>query len=192
MQNAIRILVAIAATAVAGAACGPKTVDATGGGGTGGIMPFAGTLGTGATGGSGSSTAFDPCKAKPCEDFPAAPLSDGAPANAAQLFGPKDAGTPGTGPCLVEPEPGTLMPANWIRPRFRWMPMAGQTLFELRIHSNREKNDLRRAHDEHDVDDAAERVGDAAEPPARLDAEHHGARSTGRRAAHRRSPAPRT
>lgn len=141
MKKSIALSVLLLAATVP--ACGPKTVDATSG--TGGVpAPFAGVNGngTGGKGGSGSDKAFDACAAKPCEDFPAAPLSDNAPANAADLFGPKGAGTQGAGPCLVEPEPGTLMPSNWIRPRFRWMPMAGQTLFELRIHSDRQKNDL--------------------------------------------------
>ncbi|HXI55509.1 MAG TPA: hypothetical protein VNO55_05590, partial [Polyangia bacterium] len=37
---------------------------------------------------------------------------------------------------------GTLFPANWLRPRFSFQAPVGQSLFELRLHSASEKNDL--------------------------------------------------
>ncbi len=87
-----------------------------------------------------------------CSDFPAAPILDPKaptppPANAATLFGPvTNMGS--TGPCVFEPQlaqgsdPGTLFPANWLRPRFRFTPLAGENLWEIRVHADLEANDL--------------------------------------------------
>lgn len=74
----------------------------------------------------------------PFEDFPTDPVIDtegGAttPANAGALFGDPGSGQPSGGPCLIEPEIGTLYPNNWLRPRFAWTASGGQNLFELRI-----------------------------------------------------------
>lgn len=91
----------------------------------------------------------------PCNDFPNAPvidpgtpLADGgpgipaAPANAAALFsGAPGANSGATGPCIVEPELGTLYPSNWLRPRFRYLHPT-HNLFEIRLHSTGELNDL--------------------------------------------------
>lgn len=65
-------------------------------------------------------------------DLPEAPLVEGsAPAQSAAHF-EGDAAS-GSGPCLVEPEPGSLIPKNWLRPRFRWNADAAHNLFELRV-----------------------------------------------------------
>lgn len=74
----------------------------------------------------------------PFDDFPTGPVidtEDGAttPPNAADLFGDPSNGSPSGGPCLIEPEIGTLYPNNWLRPRFSWSAAGGQNLFELRI-----------------------------------------------------------
>jgi hypothetical protein len=80
-----------------------------------------------------------------CKDFPADPVMDpdsnpAPPANAAMLFGaPDNMGT--SGACILEPSlsdgtpqrPGALFPANWVSPRFRWAPAAGEDLFEVRL-----------------------------------------------------------
>lgn len=72
--------------------------------------------------------------AGPWDDFPTGPIVVGsAPANAGDLFGDPASGSPTGGPCLVEPEVGTLYPHNWLRPRFSWIAGAGQNLFELRL-----------------------------------------------------------
>ena len=85
----------------------------------------------------------------PCDDFPANPIYDnGAPSNAGQLFGAPGSGNPNGGPCLVEPQvgdsmnPGALFPNNWLRPMFLVVPPGGQDLFEIRLHTPAEKNDL--------------------------------------------------
>lgn len=80
----------------------------------------------------------------PCDDFPPSPLLDGnASQNAAHLFGPPEAGAATGGPCLVEPASGALFPQNWLRPRFIFGPgTSGQDLFEIRLHTKNEANDL--------------------------------------------------
>ena len=67
-------------------------------------------------------------------DWPPTPVLDPTgmtPAGAGGLFGPPSSGSPTGGPCLLDPEPGSLLPQNWLRPRFRLTPMTGQNLFEM-------------------------------------------------------------
>jgi hypothetical protein len=67
----------------------------------------------------------------PLTDFPVDPIVDpSAPANAPALF---DGATPRAGgaPCITAPIAGTLMPKNWLRPRFDLTPTAGENLFEI-------------------------------------------------------------
>lgn len=66
---------------------------------------------------------------------------DAPPGERAGSIRPADSGDPG-GPCLVEPALGSLFPKNWLRPRFRYTPPPGHDLFEIRVHADREKNDL--------------------------------------------------
>ncbi len=80
------------------------------------------------------------------EDFPAEPILDDesgsrVPGDVVDLFGPEGSGN-GVAPCLLEPELGSIFPKNWLRPRFRFAPVAGQTLFELRLKSPSERNQL--------------------------------------------------
>jgi hypothetical protein len=53
-----------------------------------------------------------------------------APPNAAALF---DGSTPRSdgAPCVTAPIAGTLMPRNWLRPRFELSAAAGENLFEI-------------------------------------------------------------
>jgi hypothetical protein len=86
--------------------------------------------------------------AGPWQDFPAAPIIDSSgpgastPANAGDIFGGVSFVDPIGGPCLIDPEPGALLPLNGLRPRFRVIPVGGQNLFEIRIHAENEVNDL--------------------------------------------------
>ncbi len=89
------------------------------------------------------------CQAGGCLDFPTMPImGEGVPANAPALFGDPSNFTAG-GLCVLEPQlstpgkPGAMLPANWVRPRFRvgGVP-AGIDLLEIRIHSPAEANDL--------------------------------------------------
>ena len=83
-----------------------------------------------------------------CEDFSATPVIVGtAPSGAAAMFGAAGSGASG-GPCLVEPQDGTLFPnggvdgKGWLTPRVSFGAAAGQDLFEIRFHTPVEKNDL--------------------------------------------------
>jgi len=101
---------------------------ATGAGGTAGHPP---TIGVGGTGG-GPMIMTTP----PLTDFPADPIVDSsAPPNAPALFD----GTPPRAdgaPCLTSPIAGTLMPKNWLRPRFDLTAAAGENLFEIDLTVN--------------------------------------------------------
>ena len=69
----------------------------------------------------------------PPTDFPRAPESLSTPAtppNAPVLFGGKSART-GSAPCIKSPQTSTLMPRNWLRPRFDYQPAADENLFEI-------------------------------------------------------------
>lgn len=110
---------------------------------SGGASSGTGASGTGTAGSGGTlfTTATGPMG--PFDDFPKDPIIDpGAPADAPSLFGPAGSGNPDGGPCLFEPEPGALFPSNWLRPRFRWSAGPGQNLFEVRLHTSAEVNDL--------------------------------------------------
>ncbi|MEO8799603.1 MAG: hypothetical protein ABI551_17045 [Polyangiaceae bacterium] len=86
----------------------------------------------------------------PHADFPATPIIDspdggtgGAPANAPALFGGATATDAGAdAPCLVQTEVGSLLPRNWLRPRFAWEAGGGENLFEIRVHADNQVNDL--------------------------------------------------
>ncbi|HTB72630.1 MAG TPA: hypothetical protein VK762_05285 [Polyangiaceae bacterium] len=104
-------------------------------------------------GGEGSLAIADcsalkrPCAS--CTDFPAAPIIDAQPDDGSPPT-PQDApshfastGLGSGGPCVTEPSDGTLLPQNWLRPRFRYAPASSsQTLFEIRLHTPRQQNDL--------------------------------------------------
>ncbi len=84
----------------------------------------------------------------PFPDFPATPIIDApdggvaAPGNAPTLFGAPTQGAQTGGPCLIEPEIGSLYPNNWLRPRFKWIAAGGENLFELRLHVANQTSDL--------------------------------------------------
>ncbi len=89
------------------------------------------------------------CGMGKCTDFPADPiLGDGVPANAASLFGTDPTVFTAGSVCALEPQlsadgkEGAMIPANWVRPRFRVAAPAGIDLLEIRLHSAAEKNDL--------------------------------------------------
>lgn len=126
-------------------------------GGGGGSISVGASDGVGVTTGNGVVPEDDPtnpaithpkCDVGTCLDFPQAPIvGDGVPANAAAMFGDPDSFTSGSF-CVLEPQlssgntPGTMMPANWLRPRFKFNAVGGVDLFEIRIHNAAEKYDL--------------------------------------------------
>jgi len=87
------------------------------------------------------------CNVAECEDFPEQPiLGEGVPPNAPTLFGAPETFSPG-GLCVLEPQlsngatPGTMIPANWVRPRFKFAA-TGLDLFEIRVKSPAQKHEL--------------------------------------------------
>jgi len=113
------------------------------GSGSGGSGASTGKGGNGNSTGSGGSGPPPSCVGT-CADFPTTPIIDGSAnsGTAAQIFGAAGSGNSSGGPCLYEPEQGTLFPNNWLRPRFSWVAPSGQNLFELRIHAGNQANDL--------------------------------------------------
>src|SRR5262245_55753141 len=75
-------------------------------------------------------------------DFPADPVNVDVPATVPGLFN----GSTGTSaaPCLSEPSDGSLFPNDWLPPRFAFEGVSGsgQNVFEIRVHSDRQTNDL--------------------------------------------------
>jgi hypothetical protein len=74
------------------------------------------------------------------DDFPNPIIDGGAPSSAPTLFGAPDQGT--TGPCLYEPEVGSLFPNNWLPLRFRFTTSHSETLFEITLTIPNEKHPL--------------------------------------------------
>src|SRR6516164_7942679 len=146
MKLASRIWYLAGVAVSLGACAGVSSKAPSGSGGTGGILhpsvdAAAGTGGgggqiLGGIGGIGAHDAgpvvVDAGGPMPITDFPPDPIIDtGAPPNAPTLFGttPRTTGAP----CVLSPEPGTLMPRNWLRPQFQYTPAADENLFEIKL-----------------------------------------------------------
>lgn len=67
----------------------------------------------------------------PRTDFPNPVLDTGAPSNAPTLFGAPDTGT--DGPCVYEPEMGSLFPSNWLALRWRFDTTHQENLFQIKL-----------------------------------------------------------
>jgi len=113
----------------------PSNASGTGGTGTGGSV--GGTSGTQTGVGGTTQMMIPPCPNNVCTDFPTAPIfAVGVQSDAGNMFGAPS----GTGPCVTEPEDGTLFPNNWLRPRIR---VPGNTgILKITFHSDMEANDL--------------------------------------------------
>jgi hypothetical protein len=130
----VALLLALAA-GCAGVNKGSGGGTPSGGGGTGTPAGSGGSGGSGGsagtTGNAGGSGGVKP--PPPLTDFPPDPIftSTTVPTNAPDLF----AGTPRASgaPCIVSPEPGTLMPRNWLRPRFNYNRAADENLYEIKL-----------------------------------------------------------
>jgi hypothetical protein len=77
-----------------------------------------------------------------CTDFPAAPILDvlgptALPADPGSSF---TVAPSGSGPCVTEPEDGSLFPYNWTRPRIKWTGTSG--LAQITVHADIEAHDL--------------------------------------------------
>ncbi len=69
-----------------------------------------------------------------CTDFPTDPLVD--PGISTSVCSAPS----GAGPCIVEPQDGSLFPNNWLRPRVNVQGISGP--MKITIHSDKETNDL--------------------------------------------------
>jgi hypothetical protein len=78
------------------------------------------------------------CDNDVCTDFPAEAIVDSsAGSNPSGQF----SGSPsGSGPCVIEPEDGALLPYNWTRPRIKWTGASG--LAQITVHADLEGHDL--------------------------------------------------
>jgi hypothetical protein len=81
--------------------------------------------------GSPSLTNDSPSIGGPRDDFHNPILDTGVPSNAPTLFGAPDTGT--GGPCLYEPEIGSLFPSNWLRLRYRFTTSHQENLFQIKL-----------------------------------------------------------
>jgi hypothetical protein len=79
-------------------------------------------------------------------DFPSAPIMDpnGAPSSDPSALFPGNGSSDSTSgaPCMSEPANGALVPYNWLRPRVYWTAPTSETVFQVRISSPSEANDL--------------------------------------------------
>jgi hypothetical protein len=121
-----------------------------GGGGTGGPGNVSATGGKGGfqvgnTGGAGfivsdagsQFESIEPACAANCTDFPAQAINtEGIDPN---LFA---GASSGSGPCIIEPQDGTMFPRNWLRPRVSFHKLSAGLKYQLRFHADREANDL--------------------------------------------------
>lgn len=83
-----------------------------------------------------------------CTAFPTEPILDeGVSGEPGTLFGAAD-NFSSPGPCVIEPQlsegdkPGALLPANWLRPRFKFTAVASADMYEIRLQAASQKNDL--------------------------------------------------
>jgi hypothetical protein len=76
-----------------------------------------------------------------CTDFPTDALTQNPENIDTSLFASP---ATGTGPCIIEPQDGTLFPRNWLRPRVNFFNYgSGSGLkYRLTFHADREANDL--------------------------------------------------
>jgi len=116
----------------------------TGAGGGGGELPVGVE-----PGGSGNVFGDDLGCTNGCA-FPTAPILDSTDITAAEIAAFVDPENfQGGSLCVLEPQlstttaPGAMFPRNWLRPRFRWVSNGGETLWEIRMHTASQPDDLR-------------------------------------------------
>lgn len=125
----------LAASSFTGCGFAPKGSNVSAGsGGSGGSAGSSVAVAAGGTGGhSPMSNAGGAAGSPAMTDFPTtAVLDPSAPPNAQALFDGTAPRLDGP-PCITSPIAGTLMPRNWLRPRFEVAAAAGENLFEIDI-----------------------------------------------------------
>ncbi|HVV53506.1 MAG TPA: hypothetical protein VHO06_27865 [Polyangia bacterium] len=141
MKHASPLVLFVSIGLAAGCA-GVKQNPGSGNGGSSGVTTGSGGSGAGASTGAGGTIRPTTCNG-PCDDFGGGPFgpdgtSGSVPPGAGQIFG--GSGSPSGGPCLYEPQDGTLFPNNWLRPRFSWT--ATGDLYQLRVSASDQADDL--------------------------------------------------
>ena len=84
----------------------------------------------------------NPSRPVPLPIFPPRPFSIRVPSLAIQDPLVPSRPTQATRHASSSPRWDSLLPRNWLRPRFRWIPGKTQTSFELRIHIDNQTQDL--------------------------------------------------
>jgi hypothetical protein len=130
-----RAVVVSAFAAAAAAGCAGVSQPEAGSGG--GVGHAGGRSGGGGHGGSGPIMPMQ-CTGL-CTDFPTTPIIDtGTDPGVPAMFGGSPTGA--AGPCVLEPENGTLFPNNWLRPQISAQGISGP--MQITIRSDMEANDL--------------------------------------------------
>ena len=129
-SSVIRVIAFLGLLGGLGCAGVKEKGSVTGGAGTGGTSGGGGLV----TGAAGTGAMPKACNGL-CTDFPTDPINTNIRAIDPGMFG-----TPsGSGPCVTEPEDGSLFPNNWLRPRVR---VPGASYMKITIHAALEANDL--------------------------------------------------
>jgi hypothetical protein len=118
--------VALAGTLAATAACGSGDVESEF------LQPDAGP------GDPDASNVIGDAARPVHDDFKQPVFAEGAPTSAPQVFAQADVAADGGdagagGPCLYAPQIGTLIPGNWLRPRFQFVASTAENLFEIKL-----------------------------------------------------------
>jgi hypothetical protein len=131
----LALALALPLASLLAASCGSKAVPSF----------FEPDSGAGADATADAGGTFDPDAPPPPpasrNDFGQPVIDQGAPSNAPHIFDTSDIG--GAGPCLFEPEMGSLFPNNWLRPRFRFTTGHAENLFEITLVVQGEDSPLR-------------------------------------------------
>jgi len=135
----LTLLAAAGLIALAGCA-GVKPVQSNTGSG-GSSSSKGGSSGGGSNGSGGTVITPTGCNG-PCTDFeptssnPNPIIQEGVPDNVGDMFGNPS----GNGPCVTEPEDGSLFPNNWLPPRIRVPGNSGY--LKITFHADMESTDL--------------------------------------------------
>ena len=107
---------------------------------TGGAASFTVTTGGSGFNVSDAGSQFDSvtptCEMHQCTDFPQDPI------NTEGIDTSQFGSASGSGPCIIEPQDGTLFPRNWLRPRVNFYNAGSGQKYRLTFHTDREANDL--------------------------------------------------
>jgi len=134
------VLPLVALLVTAGCA-GVKPIETSNG--TGGSTATGGSSGGGTTGAGGTVVTPTGCNG-PCTDFeptannPNPIFQEGVATSVTGMFG-----TPtGSGPCVTEPEDGSLFPNNWLPPRVYVPGYSNSSYLKITFHADMESTDL--------------------------------------------------